>query len=222
MELMVLGIETSDDFVGVGLADEKGILISRASDPELRNKNLLHEFAEDTLESAGKTFADIGGVSVSIGPGSFTGLRVGLAAAKGICWSRNIPLAGIPSTEIIMESVRNFTGRLLAVKDARRNEFYYGGFECDGSRWSRIMPDNTGAVDDILKLVGEGFKVAGRRDQLEKSGISPADMIEYNPHNLGGIVAILGRGKLIEGKNLDVASAAPEYIRYPGVIRTGV
>lgn len=219
---MVLGIETSDDFVGVGLADETGILVTRASDPELRNKNLLHEFVKDTLESIGKTFTDIGGVSVSMGPGSFTGLRVGLAAAKGICWSRNVPLAGIPSTEVIMESVRKFPGRLLAVKDARRNEFYYGGFECDGSRWNRIISDQTGAVDDVLALVAEGFKVAGRRDQLEKSGISPADMIEYNPDNLGGIVAFLGRGKLVDGENLDVVSAAPEYIRFPGVGRTGV
>ncbi|UCC80118.1 MAG: tRNA (adenosine(37)-N6)-threonylcarbamoyltransferase complex dimerization subunit type 1 TsaB [Candidatus Zixiibacteriota bacterium] len=219
--MMVLGIETSDDFVGVGLADETGILTSRASAPELRNKNLLHEFTKDTLESAGKNFTDIEGVSVSMGPGSFTGLRVGLAAAKGICWSRNIPFAGIPSTEVIAESVRNFAGRFLAVKDARRNEFYYGAFECDGSRWARILPDKTGAVDDILMLVAEGFKVAGRRSQMEKSGILPADMIEYSPHNLGGIVALLGRKRLVDGENLDVASAAPEYLRYPSAGRSG-
>lgn len=218
---MVLGIETSDDFVGVGLADETGILVSGASDPELRNKNLLHEFTRNTLESAGKAFADIEGVSVSLGPGSFTGLRVGLAAAKGICWSRNVPLTGIPSTEVIMESVRDFTGKLLAVKDARRNEFYYGGFECDGSKWARIIPDKTGAVEDILKHVTEGFKVIGLRRQLEKSGISPKNMLEYNPHGLGGIVALLGLNKLVDGEYLDVASAAPEYLRYPGVGRSG-
>lgn len=218
---MVLGIETSDDFVGVGLADETGILISRASDPELRNKNLLHEFTKNTLELAGKTFPDVDGVSVSLGPGSFTGLRVGLAAAKGICWSRNIPLAGIPSTEAIMESVCNAAGKFLAVKDARRNEFYYGGFECDGPKWIRIIPDKTGAIDDILELVTQGFKVAGRRVQLEKSGISPENIIEYNPDDLGGTVALMGRNRLVNGQSLNIASAAPEYLRYPGIGRPG-
>ncbi|UCE66949.1 MAG: tRNA (adenosine(37)-N6)-threonylcarbamoyltransferase complex dimerization subunit type 1 TsaB [Candidatus Zixiibacteriota bacterium] len=217
---MILGIETSDDFVGVGLADETGILISRAADPELRNKNLLHEFTENTLELAAVTFPDINGVSVSLGPGSFTGLRVGLAAAKGICWARNVPLAGIPSTEVIMESACNVAGKLLAVKDARRNEFYFGGFECDGLKWVRIIPDKTGPVEDILALMTKGYKVVGRHIQLEKSGISPENIIEYNPDELGGTVALMGRKRLVDGQSLNVASAAPEYLRYPGIGRS--
>jgi tRNA threonylcarbamoyl adenosine modification protein YeaZ len=218
---MVLGIETSDDFVGVGLADDTGIIISKASNPELRNKNLLHEFTKDILESAGKTFSDINGVSVSLGPGSFTGLRVGLAAAKGICWSKNIPLSGIPSIEVIIHSLDYPEGKFLAVKDARRNEFYYGGFECDGSKWTRVLHDKTGAVEDILKYSAEGFKIAGRSRQLDKRGISPEDIVEYNPENLGGTVALMGRNRIIDGEKLNIASVAPEYIRYPGLGRSG-
>jgi tRNA threonylcarbamoyladenosine biosynthesis protein TsaB len=218
---MVLGIETSDDFVGVGIADMTGILISRAAEPEQRNKNLLHGFMEDALMVAGKTFSDMDAVSVSLGPGSFTGLRVGLAAAKGICWSRNIPLAGIPSTEAIMETARGAAGKFLAVKDARRNEFYYGGFESDGSKDRRIIADKVGTLDDILALLSQGFKIIGRRNQLEKSGISDEYILEYNPDDLGGIIALLGRNRLNEGQKIDVASAAPQYIRYPGVGKAG-
>jgi len=218
---MILGIETSDDFVGVGITDKTGILISRASDPELRNKNLLHQFTKDTLELAGKTFSDLEGVSISMGPGSFTGLRVGLAAAKGICWSRNIPLIGIPSTEAIMVSAANSGGKFLAVKDARRNEYYFGGFESDGSKWNRIIPDGIGTLDDISELASREFKIVGRRDQLKKSGISSENIIEYDPDDLGGVIALLGRDRLLEGHKLDVSSAVPHYIRYPGTGKVG-
>ena len=219
--MTILGIETSDDFVGVGIADKTGIPISRAASSENRNKNLLHKFMEDTLDIAGKAFSDIDGVSVSLGPGSFTGLRVGLAAAKGICWSKNIPLAGILSTEVIIESLPPIGEKLIAVKDARRSEYYYGGFEGDGLKWNRIFPDKTGVLDDIMELLSRGYKIVGRRDQLKKSGIPGESILDYNPDDLGGIVARLGRNRLLENKKLDISSAAPQYIRNPGMGKAG-
>jgi tRNA threonylcarbamoyladenosine biosynthesis protein TsaB len=218
--MMILGIETSDDFVGVGLADEDGVLVSGASEPEMRNKNLLHEFIRVTLDSVGKTLQDIDGVSVSLGPGSFTGLRVGLATAKGICWSKNIPLAGIPSTEVIVRSLGHPTGKFLAIKDARKHEYYYGGFECDGSNWARIIPDSTGGADDFSEFQKNGFEFVGRRNQLEKSGFSIQNLVEYDPDDLGGIVAFLGREKFAEGDTMDVSSSSPEYLRNPGIVES--
>jgi tRNA A37 threonylcarbamoyladenosine modification protein TsaB len=120
-----------------------------------------------------------------------------------------------------METARGAAGKFLAVKDARRNEFYYGGFESDGSKVSRIIADKVGTIDDILALVSQGFKIIGRRNQLEKSGISDEHILEYNPDDLGGIIALLGRNRLNEGQKIDVASAAPQYIRYPGIGKVG-
>jgi tRNA threonylcarbamoyladenosine biosynthesis protein TsaB len=215
----ILGIETSDDYVGVGLADDSGTLISRASAPELRNKNELHSFLEETLRLAGVDLKEIDGIAVSIGPGSFTGLRVGLAAAKGICWSRNIPLAGVSSTEAIAACAGDFKGKLLAIKDARRNEFYFGGFENRGDGWNRILDDRAAAFDEIISLAPEGFRIAGRLSQLGDAiqGEIKELIIDYDPEKVAGAVARLGHVKLKSGLSLEVKSAAPYYVRNPGI-----
>jgi len=220
--LVVLGIETSDDFVGAGIADHSGILISKAANSSRRNKNLLNDLLDDALKSAGLAFADIDGVSVSLGPGSFTGLRVGLAAAKGICWSKNIPLAGVPSTEVIIASVSMLPGKYIAVKDARRDQYYFGGYECDNSKYFRIIPDSVASPERILQLLSEGYKLIGRADQLAESELYSEDIIDYNPDDLGGVTARLGRSRLLAGEVLEVASVSPLYIRTPGIGKMAV
>lgn len=219
--MTILGIETSDDYVGLGLADDDGILISRASEPEMRNKNVLNLMLKETLDLAKTNLKNISGIAVSIGPGSFTGLRVGLAAAKGICWSRNIPLAGVSSTEAIAACIDPFEGNLLAVKDARRNEYYFGGFEGSKGGWSRILPDKAGDRDEIIDILSQGFKIAGRLSQIETEivEIAKANIIEYDPGRVAGMVAHLGYMKLRAGKTLDFKSASPQYIRDPGIGR---
>ena len=114
--MVVLGIDSSDRFISVGLTDASTVLISQSSDPEDRNKNLLHQFIVDTLKAARVTLDDIDGVSIAIGPGSFTGLRVGLAVAKGICWARHLSLAGVSSLMAVAACARKTTEKILAVK----------------------------------------------------------------------------------------------------------
>jgi tRNA threonylcarbamoyladenosine biosynthesis protein TsaB len=215
--LTVLGIETSDDFVGVGIADESGVLISKAANSSRRNKNLLHDLLDTALKMTNKTFDDLDGVSVSLGPGSFTGLRVGLAAAKGICWSNNRPLAGVSSTEVIMGSITAPKGKFIAVKDARRSEYYFGGFEGDGSTYRRILPDATCTAGQIAEFTSQGFKVIGRKDQLRETDLPPDKIIEYDPSELGGILAVMGRARLIAGEILDIPAASPQYVRNPEI-----
>lgn len=215
--MTVLGIDSSDDYVAIGLADDTGVLISRSSTPGKRNKNFLHQFMDDTLKTAGVKVSDLKGVSVSIGPGSFTGLRVGLAAAKGICWSLNISLCGISSTEAIAGSVNGFAGKIVAVKDARRNRYYQGEFEVDGEDITRLQPDKAVGAEGIAHLVSDGYKIAGRMDQLKDllQMVSENDFIEYNPENIGGVIARAGKELLMKKKTLDITSAAPIYVQDP-------
>jgi tRNA threonylcarbamoyladenosine biosynthesis protein TsaB len=222
LPLVVLGIETSDDFVGAGIADRSGILISKSADSHRRNKNLLNDLLAITLKFSNLTIADIDGVSVSLGPGSFTGLRVGLAAAKGICWSKKIPLAGVPSTEVIIASVSLPRGKYITVKDARRDQYYFGAYECDGSKYLRILPDSVASPERILELVSNGYKLIGRADQLRESELYSKDIIEYDPADLGGVAAKLGRDRLMAGESLDMASVSPLYIRNPGIGKVAV
>jgi tRNA threonylcarbamoyladenosine biosynthesis protein TsaB len=214
--LVTLGIDSSDDFVSVGLAGPTGIIISRSSAPEARNKNILHHFLLDVLRQTETKLDDVQGVAVAIGPGSFTGLRVGLAVAKGICWSLKLPLAGISSLLAVARCAVFSKGRIMAVKDARRNEFYYTGYLLDGEKMEQMIPDAIGLPQDIIELIEKGFKPVGPGIiELRKYAPKSPLLMEtnYRREEIGGAIAMAGQEMIAKGNTLDIASAAPRYIR---------
>jgi tRNA threonylcarbamoyladenosine biosynthesis protein TsaB len=216
--LVILGIDSSDEFLSVGLAGDDGIIISKASEPRSKNKNTLHQFIKVITEEAGINLANIDGVALAIGPGSFTGLRVGLAVAKGICWSLNLPMAGVSSLVSIAWCAEPGLRKLLAIKDAKRNEFYYARYENNGQTILQEISDTVGPADDVLNIMVRGYVAIGPGvPELKKYapiGIQIADE-RYDREILGGTVAKLGILKIKHGDILDVSSAAPNYIRTP-------
>ena len=215
--MVTLGIDSSDDFISVGLADSGRILISRSSEPEARNKNMIHRFISDILKEAGKNINDLESVAVVIGPGSFTGLRVGLATAKGICWPLGLPLVGISSLLAVAKCAQITDGNFLTVKDAKRSEFYYAGYRKDDSNLEQLIPDTIGPAQDIIDLMEDGFAIAGPGiEELRKHLSSRVESIgKYHRHGLGGAVALIGLDMISKGETLDLATSAPNYIRTP-------
>lgn len=215
--LVILGIDSSDEFLSVGLSDGEKIILSHSSDPLAKNKNMLHSFLKSVLDEAGVKIDNIGGVALAIGPGSFTGLRVGLAVAKGICWSLKLPLAGVSSLLPIAFCAKDDTGMILAVKDARRNEFYFAGYEKRGQELHQVIPDSVGAPADLIDIINYGFSPIGPGvEELSKysEGRMPS-RAGYDRDLLGGAIALLGARLIDRGKILDLSSAAPNYIRTP-------
>ncbi len=218
MRSIILGIESSDEFLSVGLAGPESLIISRSSEPGTHNKNILHRFLSDVIAEAGVKMADIAGVAVAIGPGSFTGLRVGLAVAKGICWSLGLPLAGISSLLAIAHCAPADLARFVAVKDAKRSEFYYAAFERGANGIVQVVPDSVAAPDIVLKLASDGFTLLGPGvEALSKyaDGMKLYLSNRYDRQMLGGAIAMLGRDRISAGETLDIAESAPVYIRVP-------
>lgn len=217
--MMILGIDSSDDFVSVGLAADGGVLVSRASGYEARNKNVIHSLINTVLGDQGVSMREIGGVAVAIGPGSFTGLRVGLAAAKGLCWAGDLPLAGVSSIAGILGCFGTDWERLLVVKDAKRHEFYYGGFERKDHEIRRTIPDSVGPAEEIFDLYSGDYLIAGPGMRAFK-GQSPAMLrtkeIDFEGECAGGEIARCGREMILGGRILDLSSSSPVYIRNPG------
>jgi tRNA threonylcarbamoyladenosine biosynthesis protein TsaB len=214
--LIVLGIDSSDDFIAVGIAGPDGIIISKAS--QAKGKNMLHKFLADILKEVEIDFQRIGAVAVTMGPGSFTGLRVGLAAAKGLCWSSNLPLAGVSSLQAIAFCSTLGNNKIAAVKDAKRNEFYYGGYLKEGKSLRQLIPDAVGPAERIADLLLDGFAVIGPGvPELKKYGVEGSGDSDngYIQDAIGGAVALLGRDLILAGKYIELASASPEYIRTP-------
>lgn len=92
---MVLGIDTSGENLGLAICQDGDIMFSSLSRPGLRHGEIIQKVTKDFLLKNRISFNDLSGVSVTIGPGSFTGLRIGLSAAKGYSYSLGIPLAGV-------------------------------------------------------------------------------------------------------------------------------
>jgi tRNA threonylcarbamoyladenosine biosynthesis protein TsaB len=216
---ITLGIDSSDVFLSVGLVGPDGLIVSRSSEPGSHNKNMLHHFMADVMGEADIKMEQLAGVAISIGPGSFTGLRVGLAVAKGICWSLRLPLAGVSSLLAVAHCALKDLDRLVAVKDARREELYFGAFERDGDRLTRIAPDSVGSAAEVFRLISDGFTAIGPGvDALKRYDRKKQFNLEderYDREALGGIVAMLGKDKIAAGEILEVASVAPTYVRIP-------
>jgi tRNA threonylcarbamoyladenosine biosynthesis protein TsaB len=215
---VILGVDSSDEFLSVGLVGPDGLIISRSSEPGSHNKNMLHRFLDDVMGEANVKMEHIAGVAISQGPGSFTGLRVGLAVAKGICWSLALPLAGVSSLLAIAHCAAKDKNRLVAVKDAKREEFYFAAFEREGDRLTRLTTDSVGPAAEVFRLISDGFKGVGpgvaALARYAKGGQFVLDE-GYDREAIGGIVAVLGKEKIASGETLEIATAAPVYVRVP-------
>ena len=116
---MILAFETSAKAASVALLD-KGVLLGEGyQNTGLTHSQTLMSMAEDLLDNCGKTVSDITAVAVANGPGSFTGVRIGVAAAKGLAWGKEIPCYGVSTLEAMAETLGIYDGYIVPTMDAR-------------------------------------------------------------------------------------------------------
>ena len=120
--MLILAFETSAKAASVALMQDGKLLGESYQNTGLTHSQTLMVMAEDVLKQCGKTAADVQAVAVAEGPGSFTGVRIGVAAAKGFAWGASIPCFGISTLEGMAESLGAFSGIVCPVMDARRNQ----------------------------------------------------------------------------------------------------
>lgn len=122
---LILNIETATKNCSVSLAKEgKTIVLKELNDGGYSHAEKLHEFMEAVIKQAGIEFTDLDAIAVSKGPGSYTGLRIGVSAAKGLCFALNIPLISINTLESLSQSISITEGYVIPLLDARRMEVY--------------------------------------------------------------------------------------------------
>ena len=142
---LILNIETSTNVCSVSLTGETGtVLYSRENLEDKSHSALLAVFIDEVMKESGGTFDDLSAVSVSMGPGSYTGLRIGVSTAKGICYAKSIPLIALNTLDIMaggfLRSKGNFQSEspkniiLCPMIDARRMEVYMALYNASGIR----------------------------------------------------------------------------------------
>ena len=125
---LILNIETSTSNCSVSLSKGENLIdLIEIDNRSYSHSENLHTFIYQILNSNKFSSEDLGCVSVSRGPGSYTGLRIGVSAAKGLCFANDIPLVSVSSLEILANS-SNFNGIIIPTIDARRDEVYSSAF----------------------------------------------------------------------------------------------
>ena len=167
--MKILALETSAKAVSVAVAESGKVLASAYQNVGLTHSVTLMPLLDGMLKNAGLSMDDVGCVAVANGPGSFTGLRIGVSAAKGLAWTRDIPCCGVSTLEAMAQNVRDFNGIIICAMDARRNQIYNALFEAKDGVLTRLCPDRAIGLDEVaveLKscekckiIVGDGAKL---------------------------------------------------------------
>lgn len=163
MNELLLHIETSTKICSVALSEAGKELarIDRSPEGYIHGESLTL-FISELLHSAQRNMKDLDAVSVSIGPGSYTGLRIGLSTAKGICFGLGLPIIGIPTLDILLNIARHKyqNVNLCAMLDARRMEVYTKSLDEEGSVLrelsATIIEEDTFLSDEPFVYFGDG------------------------------------------------------------------
>jgi tRNA threonylcarbamoyladenosine biosynthesis protein TsaB len=158
----ILNIETATRNCSVSLAkDGITIALQEYAGEGYAHAEKLHVFIENVLVKAGIAINDLNAVAVSMGPGSYTGLRIGVSAAKGLCYALNIPLIAVDTLELLARQVRVSDGVIVPMVDARRMEVYMSVFNID---FTKAKPTTAEVITDTFfmglsgpfHLIGDG------------------------------------------------------------------
>lgn len=217
--LRLLAVESATAHLSVALLGEEGGLVERALEEPGHHAEHLLGLVDALLAEAGCRLLDVTAFAISIGPGSFTSLRVGLASVKGLAVGTAVPVVAVPTLEALAFGARvpGDARPLVPLLDARRGEMYAGVFEPDAGGLRTVVADGLFAPEELAprlpagcRLVGEGVRVFGEAlralageavvSQLEPRSASAADVARL-------ALPRLRRGE-IAGPDL-----APRYVR---------
>ena len=159
---LILNIETATKNCSVALSkDGRTIAIRELSEQNFSHAEKLHVFIEELFAESHLKLQDLSAIAVSQGPGSYTGLRIGVSAAKGLCYALSIPLIAVDTLEILARKINISNGTILPMIDARRLEVYSAFFD---SNYTKIRETKAEIIDEnsfqeeteILHLIGDG------------------------------------------------------------------
>ena len=218
---MILAFETSAKAASVALL-ENGILLGESyQNTGLTHSQTLMVMAEDLLKSCGKTAADVTAVAVAAGPGSFTGVRIGVAAAKGFAWGAEIPCYGVSTLEAMALNLGVWDGYVVPCMDARRSQTYTAIFRAEDGKLTRMTDDCAISLEELgekiknfekpIFLVGDGAVLCYNYLKERVSGLVLPP--EHRAHQRAAGVALLAQGMMDAGIPGDGASLTPNYLR---------
>ena len=219
--MLILAFETSAKAGSVALMDERTLLGESYCNTGLTHSQTLLSMAEQLLKNCGKKSTDVTAVAVAAGPGSFTGVRIGVAAAKGFAWGAQLPCCGESTLEAMAQNLNPWNGVVCCAMDARRSQVYNALFRATDGKLERLTEDRAISLEQLgqeiknfdvpIFLVGDGsFLCYNTLKETVNNLVLPA---EHRMHQRAAGVALLARERLLRGERPDGNALAPNYLR---------
>lgn len=167
--MLILALDSSAAPASVALLEDGKILSEFYINTKQTHSQTLMPMVESVLKLTNKTLDDVTCMAVSAGPGSFTGVRIGVSCVKGLSMTRNIPCAGVSTLRAMAENARQLTGIVCAVMDARCGQVYNALFRAESGKLTRLCDDRALPIAELLEecktftekiyLVGDGAEL---------------------------------------------------------------
>lgn len=208
---------------------ETALVAETAVRTRLTHSQTLLPMMEDLLKNAGLSMNEVDVLAVSAGPGSFTGIRIGVAAVKGLAFPRSLPCAGVSTLAAMSRPIEGlpFTGVILGAMDARCGQVYTASFACGDGAVSRLTPDEALTLDEVgerlknrpelcgksILVVGDGAEVCYNtlRDRVPGMRLAPEPLRFQRASGVAEEAARLAA----EGRLTAAEELMPVYLRLP-------
>ena len=219
--MKILAFETSAKAASVALMDNGKLLGESYQNTGLTHSQTLMVMAEDLLKTCNLSVKDVDAVAVAAGPGSFTGVRIGVAAAKGFAWGAELPCYGVSTLEAMARSLGAWQGYVVPVMDARRSQVYTAIFHAQRGVLSRVEEDMAISLDELGEkmiifedtafLVGDGAVLCYNTLIEEVPGLVLPP--EHRMHQRAVGVALAAQALIDAGDPGNGAELTPNYLR---------
>ena len=220
--MFVLGIEAATPVASVAVATDGKILAERMVNNQRTHSVNLLPMIRDTLLDCGVDKQELSGIAVSIGPGSFTGLRIGMSTAKTLAQVLNLPVVGIPTLDVLAYPLSGLTGLICPVLNARKSELYAALYVWDKGQQICYKPAFAAGVKQLAELLlpykqqvtflGDGLP----QYKSELSNLMGA-LARFAPECAsfprGAVVAEIGLARISAGHSESPMSLLPKYVR---------
>ena len=203
--MKILALETSAKSVSAAVTEDGKLLCSSYQNTGLTHSRTLMPLVKEMLTAAEMTLRDMDVIAVANGPGSFTGLRIGVSAAKGLAWAEEKPCCGVSTLLAMAQNVRHMDGTVICAMDARRNQIYNAVFHAHGGTLERVCEDRAISLEQL----GAELK----NDENNKIIVGDGAVLCYN-YLLGiGIPCRTAPAALVMQNAVGVALAAEELVQ---------
>ena len=219
--MRILAFESSAKAASVALLEDGVLLAESFQNNGKTHSATLMPMAENILRDCGIAAAEVDCVAVALGPGSFTGVRIGVAAAKGFAWATEKPCCGVSTLEGMAWQMAHLEGIICPVMDARRAQVYNALFASDGKNLTRLTPDRAFSLEELKKelenaekpifLVGDGSRLCYNtlNPELPNLVFPPAHLVMQRASG----VAMAADAMITRGETVSPEALTPNYLR---------